>query len=392
MGVVLLSLFAFGVVCWLLMLIRGAYHGSSIEDLADQSRAENAPTPRLSIIFAARNEAQTIRQSLTTLLQVDYPNVEFVLVNDRSTDTTGDIMDEIAAEDQRVRIIHDIELPKGWLGKVNALRIAEKLATGKWLLFTDADIHFGPHVLTRAIANAERKGLDHFMLIPDSIRKPGDFMLQLLNACFGIFFVQAIRAKYLSTPNKKSFGGVGAFNLVRRETFDKTPGFDALKMEVLDDVGVGYLIKQYGGKSELMNGRGLLLFEWYPTVRDMVHGLEKNSFAGFAHFSFLRSALILLMLGFVLIGPLVIAVMISSWLFIGIYLAFYFLLPAIVGIFLYRKVKVDPTLMLSLPLGFAILWFTLLRSTFAAWRHKGIYWRGTFYPLDILQKSQVVKL
>lgn len=388
MGIV----FWFFIACWFLMLLRSAYHGSGIKTLRDLPFTEPDHYPLLSILVAARNEAHTIGESLPKLLAVDYPNIEFILVDDRSTDRTGEIIDQFASQDARVHPVHVTTLPEGWLGKVNALKTGESIAKGEWLLFTDADIHFRQQVLKRSVAYAMLEGIDHYMLIPDRMRKAGDFLLQVVNICFGIFFVQAIRARKLRTPDKRAFAGVGAFNLVKRSTFERAGGFEHLKLEVLDDVGVGKIIKENGGTLEVQSGTGLLDFDWYPNISQMVKGLEKNSFAGFARFRVGRAVFLLVGLLAVILGPLILALCLKSAMLLIVYAALYFILPFIVAAFLERIVHVAPLQMSMLPVGFLVLWYALFLSTLKAWQNGGIYWRDTFYPLDKLRQGQVVKL
>ena len=118
-------------------------------------------------MIPACNEADTLGAALGTLLAQDYPALEILLVNDRSTDGTGDIVDRLAASDPRITALHVRELPQGWLGKVHALHVASERARGDWLLFTDADVHFAPGALRRAVAVARVHQLDHLTCVPN---------------------------------------------------------------------------------------------------------------------------------------------------------------------------------------------------------------------------------
>src|SRR6185369_2740694 len=108
-----------------------------------------------SVVVPACNEARTIERALTSLLAQDYPDLEIVLVDDRSSDETGAIIEHLAASDRRISAIHVRELPAGWLGKVHALQRGLERARGELVLFTDADIHFAPGALRRAVAWVE---------------------------------------------------------------------------------------------------------------------------------------------------------------------------------------------------------------------------------------------
>ena len=127
-----------------------------VEDLPDY--------PKLSIIIPACNEEETLENALTGLLTLRYPNLEIILINDRSTDKTGEIMEKLSQGDSRVSIVHLEHLPENWLGKVHALHQGVQRASGNWLLFTDADVHFSPEILEKAVSYAQSQRLDHLAL------------------------------------------------------------------------------------------------------------------------------------------------------------------------------------------------------------------------------------
>ena len=119
------------------------------------------------MIIAARNEAGTIENALKSVLAQNYPNLEIILVNDRSNDGTDKILQKLAEKDPRVLIHHVEELPLGWLGKVNAMQQGFGRSTGVWLLFTDADVHFQEESLERIIDVAERSSVDYLCVVPE---------------------------------------------------------------------------------------------------------------------------------------------------------------------------------------------------------------------------------
>jgi len=200
-----------------------------------------APLPRLSVVVAACNEAGTIDAAARTLLAQDYPDLEIVLADDRSTDATGAIIDRLADEDDRVRAIHVTALPEGWLGKVHALDRGTAEATGAFLLFTDADVRFAPDALRRAVALCEQRGLDHLAGLPACWS--AGLLVDMVVAAFLRPFVAMMRPWAVPRPDSRAFLGVGAFNLVRRSALARTPGFAWLRMEVADDAGLGLMMK-----------------------------------------------------------------------------------------------------------------------------------------------------
>ena len=136
-------------VAWFSRIVDAALGMPKVADICrgewDRNPVSPSGNPRVSIIVPARNEEESIEQALTRLLALDYDNYEIIAVNDRSTDRTGEIMENLAAESSargQLRVIHHHELPKGWLGKTHAMWTATNQAAGEWLLFTDADVMF----------------------------------------------------------------------------------------------------------------------------------------------------------------------------------------------------------------------------------------------------------
>ncbi len=232
--------------------------------------------PPLSIIIPACNEAAHLASAVTTLTRQDYPDLEIILVNDRSTDGTAEVIDRLAKADSRVRAIHVTSLPAGWLGKVHALQRGVEMARGEWLLFTDADIHFSEGALRQVIAVAIRQGADHLTLIPHIVQS--GFWLAVAVRAFGLLFLLTTRAAGVNRPGSNSFVGIGAFNLVKAEMFRRTAGFEWLRLETVDDVGLGMMIKRAGGASRVAIAYDELSVRWYESVPAMFKGLEKNLF------------------------------------------------------------------------------------------------------------------
>src|SRR5207249_9856045 len=143
---------------------RVAYGATRLPWVRDFLPAPDANCPRISLLFAARDEEEKLPAELATLVEIDYPNLEVIAVDDRSQDATGRILDEFAAAHPRLRVVHITQLPAGWLGKPHALQKAYETSTGEWLLFTDADVRFKPDVLRRAVALAKQRNLDHLTL------------------------------------------------------------------------------------------------------------------------------------------------------------------------------------------------------------------------------------
>ena len=347
--------------------------------------------PPLSIVIPACNEAAHLASAVTTLTRQDYPDLEIILVNDRSTDGTAEVIDRLAKADSRVRAIHVTSLPAGWLGKVHALQRGVEMARGEWLLFTDADIHFSEGALRQSIAVAIRQGADHLTLIPHTVQS--GFWLAVAVRAFGLLFLLTTRAAGVNRPGSNSFVGIGAFNLVKAEMFRRTAGFEWLRLETVDDVGLGMMIKRAGGASRLAIAYDELSVRWYDSVPAMFKGLEKNLFGLGSHYRWwlmllqvatiwaLVAAPVAAVAGAIMLGsaPLWIAAAAA----IGMHVIF--------AIFYYQEGRAEIASLLLFPAGMLLISLMMLRAGFQCLRNNGIDWRGTHYSLDELRAGQRIK-
>lgn len=359
-----------------------------IPPLGDKTDRLPPTPPRLSVVVPACNEAATIEPALESLRLQDYPDLEIILVDDRSSDETGAIMDRIAAEDSRVIAEHVTNLPEGWLGKVHALHRATERATGDLILFTDADVVFEPGALRRAVAHVEANGADHLCIIP--LLHSDSFLVEVMvgSALRGISFSQ--RPWLATDPNRDEAVGAGAFNLIRRSTFDRTPGFEWLRLEVADDLALGHMMKKQGAKVAVLVGTDVIRVQWYRSVRDAFRGLEKNAFAQLARFSLWRGALLSLLAVMVAVGPILSFVLPVPHLWIAGVVAF----AATAGsaLILWRWGGAPPHVtFLSVGLGDILMALVVLRASIIGWRRGGVMWRGTLYPTELLRTGVRVR-
>jgi glycosyltransferase involved in cell wall biosynthesis len=348
--------------------------------------------PRLSVVIPACNEAANLESAAATLLQQDYPDLEIILVDDRSTDDTGELIDRLAHEDPRIRAIHVETLPHGWLGKVHALHRGVGQASGDWLLFTDADVHFAAGTLRRAVAFVLHQGIDHLALIPQTIQK--SFWLEVAVATFGLLFFITTRAAAVNRPGSQAFVGIGAFNLVKTEWFHRTPGFEWLRLEPGDDVGLGMMIKRAGGTTRLAFAYEDLSIQWYPSVAAMFKGLEKNLFGPG---SLYRWWLLLLQVGtmWMLVAAPYFSLMIGLahglsplWIAGAASIGMQLLFP----VFFLGEPQTKSLDLVLFPVGVLMITAMMLRAGYQCLRNGGIDWRGTHYPIDQLRAGQRVKI
>lgn len=338
--------------------------------------------PSLTVIVPARNEAADIAATLHSLFAQDYPNIQIIAVDDRSTDATGSIIDTIAAQHpDRLRALHITELPSGWLGKTHAMALAARQATTDYLLFTDADVLFHPTAIRLCLASAVATHADHHVTVPTTLIKRFDEA-----AILGFFQIFSLwGARPWRIPNPKAIHdaiGIGAFNLLLREAYLQIGGFESLRMEIIEDVGLGRRIKRAGLAQRIVFGHGLVSLHWASGVGGLVNVMTKNLWAAFRFYISLAMLGCLWLLIFCVapaIGICLPQTRIPAILtLIAIALA-YRLLSRHSGISIWYA--------LFYPISALVFVFALLRSIMITLKQGGVIWRGTFYSLAELRKN-----
>lgn len=341
---------------------------------------ESRAWPKLSIIIAALNEESTIERGLSSVLALNYPNLEILVIDDRSTDRTGAILDAIAAKHPHLNVHHIKELPKGWLGKNHAMAYGAKHATGEYLLFTDADVVFEKNCLLRAMGVIQRDRLDHLTASP-FVDVEG-FWINLSIAMFTIFFNIYLRPWKARDPKSKAGIGIGAFNLMSREIYERMGTVKAIAMRPDEDIRMGMLLKSIGARQELVIGKKVISVKWYETVADMVRGLEKNIFAGLNYNIWALYFFSIPMILFCIVPffAVFLTTGLTQFLYsltLLIFVGFYYFSSR------YRRGPWWHGFFFSI--GSILHLYIMWRSSLKTIRQGGIYWRGTFYSLKDLK-------
>jgi len=343
-----------------------------------------AHRPRVSIVFAARDEEERAEQTIRHLLVQEQIDFEIIPVDDRSKDRTGEIFTRLAREDARVKPQRVEVLPEGWLGKCHACHLGAQHASAHaddWLLFTDADCWLKPDVIARAIRVAQAEEVDHITLTPgvapETIPAEG----------WHLAFLMAV-ASWIAGVNRDKPGahlGVGAFNLVRAKTYRAFGGHETLRLTVVDDVKLGLLVRRAGGRTRAFIGGDDVECHWGVTVRQMVRIMEKNFFAA-ADYRMSAALgggpLALALWGASMIGPF-------TGTFLGWAACLSLLLSALPAMVIARRLRWPARGALFTPFAFAAVYYAVLNSTFATLRQGGIRWRDTFYSLEVLRKGNM---
>jgi glycosyltransferase involved in cell wall biosynthesis len=377
-------------VVWLsrsLEALRGVRSMLDLTELDRRSLPELSqdPRPHLTVLVPARDEAASIEATLRSLLAQSGIRLQIVAIDDRSTDGTGATMDALVAEAARspheLEVLHIHELPVGWLGKPHALARGIERARSPWLLFTDGDVVFAPEALHLALRTATRERADHFMLAPTLLTDTlGESAVVANLQILGNFVARMWR---IGDPKAKDAFGVGGFSMVRAEALAAIGGMERLRMEVVEDVALGWLIKREMRRHSLMVlGPDLVRLRWVQGTFGLVRLLEKNGFAGMRYRVLLMLGACLSLLLHALV-PLA-ALASGSW---GIAAAVLTYLGIAIALQANRKLNGrSPWLALFFVPCVLILIWAFVRSTILTFVRGGVIWRGTLYPLDELKK------
>lgn len=236
------------------------------------------PVPTLSIVVPAKDEVTGLRDCVMRVLAQDYPGAEVVVIDDRSTDGTGAILDAIAAAEPRVRAAHVTSLPDGWLGKCHALHVGTRDLTSEWLLFVDSDVQLAPNAARRAVALCATRDYHALSLMPHLIahsfweRSLLPLMAMLWGATFRISLTNDDSRPHVAFAN-------GQFFLIRRDHYERVGGHAAVRDRIVEDVALMRLLKASGTRARFMFGGELARTRMHTHLRQMFHGWARI-FAG----------------------------------------------------------------------------------------------------------------
>ena len=378
------ALFGLVALFWVIQTTEIALGVMSMPRLEDAEPLAPEKCPSVSILVTARDEAKKLPQAIETFLALDYPDYEVVAVDDRSEDGTREILEAAAKKNSRLKAIRVDALPEDWLGKPHGLQTAYENSRGEWLVFTDGDVSFAPDVVRRAMALAMQKGWDHLTLLGRA--EMYGFFEKIAMTFFGFGFALGTKPWRAHDPRSSGYIGVGAFQLIRRSSYEKMGTHRQLRMEVIDDMKLGKVMKESGARSGAAKAGDAVSVHWHDGVRNMVRGTTKNFFAssGFRLWLTTLRASGLLVTS---VLPFVALPFLHGWA-----LAFDVVaaaLPALVHAGAAMEFGESPLWGLSHPIGALIFVWMLTRSTVITLWQGGIVWRGTFYPLDELKRGVV---
>jgi chlorobactene glucosyltransferase len=226
------------------------------------------------MLVAAKDEEKVIEACLRSIFAQDYPDLQVIAVNDRSTDATARILDRLAAEEPRLTAIHVKDLRAGWFGKNNAMREAVEQANGEWLCFTDADcVQTSNRSISVAMRHALEEGVDFLSVLPN-LETHGLWERVIQPACGGIMMIWFNPLK-VNDPARRNAYANGAFMLMKRSCYEAIGGHEPVKTEVNEDMHMARRAKAAGQRLKVVSNLDLYTVRMYDSLKQMWNGWSR---------------------------------------------------------------------------------------------------------------------
>lgn len=356
---------------------------------------ESGALPSVSLLVAAKDEAANIEACVRSLVEQDYPHLEVIAVNDRSTDATAAILDRLAGESDRLTALHVRELRPGWFGKNNAMREGIERAGGEWLCFTDADcVQTCRRSLTVAMRYALEKGVDFLSVLPAHETK-GFWESIIQPACSGILMIW-FNPLFVNNPARRTAYANGAFMLMRRSCYDAIGGHDAVKTELNEDMHMARRAKEAGQRLRVVSNVDLYTVRMYDGFAQTRAGWSRIFYGCFGTLRRLVVTAVMVVMVSLLpwaalaasIGAgLVDAAPQTPWRALFVASAATCLMQITVMLRFYRLNRLHPAFALAYPLGVAIGLWALIGAIRRLGGRSTTTWRGTTYRGDRVEPT-----
>ena len=402
----LLFLLGLGIIYW----AHSQYHLDIVAAptaAPEPSRSAPKATPLISICVPARNEERNIRRCVESLLAQTYPNFEIIVLDDRSTDATAKILEELLLESdgssarqgmpsareqaptlQKLRVLHGSDLPPGWAGKPHALCQAANVARGEWLCFVDADTFAAPEAVAACYVKAIETKADLFTIM--TFQELGSFWEKVLMPLVMTALSVGFSPRKVNDPARRDAVANGQFILIKRSVYDAIGGHEKIKDQIVEDKAISEQVKWNGYRLVLADGYSLARTRMYTSLPEMWEGWTKNIYLG------LRDTPSMLLLGaFGATLALIAALFLPVWPVLGLAwllhgggaLAFGVIVKSLIvwGALLWARANVCRGLgisrwySLTVPLGAGMFAAIMLTSAWKVLSGQGVTWRGRVY-------------
>jgi len=366
-------------------------HSQYQMDIVVEPAPPPAGAPLISVCIPARNEERNIRACVEAVLAQEYPNLEVIVLDDRSTDATPSILTDIASHDSRLRPISGSDLPKGWAGKPHALFQASAVARGDWLCFVDADTFLSPITLSSCYRKALETKADMFTIMTFQVL--GSFWEKVVMPLIMTALSVGFSPRKVNDPKRKDAIANGQFILIKRSVYDAVGGHASVKDNIVEDKAISEQVKWKGYRLIVADGMRLVRTRMYTSMPEMWEGWTKNIYLG------LRDQSGLIALGiFGAFLTILASVFLPVWPLLGIFwylkdggwmagtlvieslLLWSYLIYARAVIA--TKMEISPWYALTIPLGAGIFGAMMFTSAWKVISRKGVTWKGRVYSSE----------
>lgn len=376
----ILFILAIVIIHW----IHNQYH----LDIVVKPALPPAKAPLVSVCIPARNEENNIRRCVEAVLEQDYPNLEVIVLDDRSNDATLTLLKDIASRDSRLLPISGSDLPAGWAGKPHALYQAVSVARGEWLCFVDADTFLAPNALSSVFAKALETEADLFTVMTRQIL--GSFWERTVMPLVMTALSVGFSPRKVNDPQRRDAVANGQFIFIKRSIYDLVGGHERIKDQIVEDKALSELVKWSGHRLVIADGRDVVSTRMYTSLETMWEGWTKNIYLG------LRDHPSLLLLGaFGATLALIAALFLPIWPLLGLswymqgsgWMALLVIVEALLvwGYLIWIRAQVAQEMGISrgyaflTPLGAGVFAAMMLTSAWKVVSGQGVTWRGRKY-------------
>jgi len=396
----MIYLIASTVFCIGGLLIIHWIHNQYQMDIVVEPTPPPSDAPLISVCIPARNEERNIRACVEAVLAQDYPNLEVIVLDDRSSDATAEILGKLTLESDSLlsrqtreqapvlQIISGSELPKGWAGKPHALFQASASARGEWLCFVDADTFLTPATLSSCYAKALETKADMFTIMTFQIL--GSFWEKTVMPLVMTALSVGFSPRKVNDPHRKDAIANGQFILIKHSVYAAIGGHQSVKDNIVEDKAISQQVKRNGYRLIVADGMKLVRTRMYTSLPEIWEGWTKNIYLG------LRDEPALIVLGiFGAFLTVVATFLLPAWPLLGSYwylnqggwMAMAVLIESLI-LWLYLlyaraqiaiKMEISSAYAFTTPLGAAVFGAMMFSSAWKVLTRKGVTWKGRSY-------------
>ncbi len=342
--------------------------------------------PVVTILVAAKDEEENIGDCIDSLLELDYPQLEFIVIDDRSSDRTADIVRQRAATDSRLRLVQVSHLAEGWFGKPHAMQTGAAEATGQWLLFVDADCRLSPGSVRAVMRHALDQQGDMLSLWPSLTLR--SFAEKLLMPTCGSLLAVYHRPDRVNNPDSPAAFANGQFILIRSEAFQQVGGFEQVRNVLVEDIAFARHVKHSGFRAITAVSQNIFSVRMYSTFSQVWRGWSRIFSGSFSSLpNYLVALLLVLLVSF---GPYWFTVSSGllargqQWqsplwnMLFALGLVQITVMLTVLARF-HRMANSPPLYVLLHPLALLLMFSTLIKGLFIRLGWSRVKWRGNTY-------------